>query len=97
MRPVSIGTCGIPSIAAFGSPGRSAIERIGEACRLTPTEVRVLRAVVEVGGIRDTAAALSISPTTVKTHLRHIFQKTGVKGQIDLIRLVARTTSRSDS
>jgi DNA-binding CsgD family transcriptional regulator len=72
---------------------RSAIESIGKAYRLTPTEMRVLRAVVEVGGIRDIAAALSISPTTVKTHLRHIFQKIGVKGQVDLIRLVARTAS----
>ena len=78
------------------SKSRLAIESIGKAYRLTPTETRVLRAVVEVGGIRDIAAALSISPTTVKTHLRHIFQKTGVKGQVDLIRLVAHTASRSD-
>jgi DNA-binding CsgD family transcriptional regulator len=97
MRPFSFGISGIPSISVFCDRGRSAIESIGEAFRLTPTEVRVLRAVVEVGGIRDIAAALSISPTTVKTHLRHIFQKTGVKGQVDLIRLVARTSSRADS
>jgi DNA-binding CsgD family transcriptional regulator len=71
-------------------PGASAIETMGEINGLTPGEVRVLHAVLEVGGIREIAAALAISPTTVKTHLRHIFQKTGAKGQVDLIRLVAR-------
>jgi DNA-binding CsgD family transcriptional regulator len=66
----------------------SAIETIGRSHQLTPGEMRVLQALVEVGGIRDISAALAISPTTVKTHLRHIFQKTGAKGQAALIRMV---------
>ena len=74
---------------------RSAIETFAETYRLTPTEMRVLEAVVDVGGIRDTAAALAISPTTVKTHLRHIYQKTRAKGQVDLVRMVYRLGPRS--
>jgi DNA-binding CsgD family transcriptional regulator len=74
---------------------RSVIEIFAETCRLTPTEMRVLEAVVEVGGIRETASALAISPTTVKTHLRHIFQKSGAKGQVDLVRMVYRFQPRS--
>lgn len=76
--------------------GRSAIKNIGEIYRLTSGEIRVLRAVLEVGGIRDIAAALAVSPTTVKTHLRHIFQKTGTTGQVELIRLVARAASYAE-
>ena len=37
----------------------------------------------------DTLDALGIGNGTVKTHLRNLFQKTGVKHQADLVRLVA--------
>jgi DNA-binding CsgD family transcriptional regulator len=70
------------------TPQHAAIKAIGRRHRLTPGEIRVLEALVEVGGIREIAAALAISSTTVKTHLRHIFQKTGTKRQADLIRMV---------
>jgi DNA-binding CsgD family transcriptional regulator len=77
--------------------GRSAIEIVSERYRLTPTETRVLVALLEVGGISEIAVVLAISPTTVKTHLRHIFQKTGAKGQIGLVRLVVRAARSSES
>ncbi|QPF84082.1 PAS domain-containing protein [Bradyrhizobium genosp. L] len=32
---------------------------------------------------------LKISPNTVKTHLRHVFAKTGVHGQVELVGLIA--------
>jgi DNA-binding CsgD family transcriptional regulator len=57
--------------------------------RLTPSEARVLDAVLKVSGVSEIAEALGISEATVKTHLQNIFGKTGVRRQADLIKLVA--------
>lgn len=66
--------------------------------KLTPSELRMLRAVLEIGGVRAIADALGISQATVKTHLHHLFQKTGTKGQLDLVKLVAsHATPMADS
>jgi DNA-binding CsgD family transcriptional regulator len=56
---------------------------------LTPSEARVLFAVVEVGGVRETAEALGIAEATVKTHLHRLYGKTGAARQADLVKLVA--------
>jgi DNA-binding CsgD family transcriptional regulator len=56
---------------------------------LTPGEARVLVAIVEVGGVRETAEALGLSEATVKTHLHRLFGKTGAARQADLVKLVA--------
>jgi DNA-binding CsgD family transcriptional regulator len=44
-------------------------EAIAKAYKLTPTELRVLLAVVEVGGVPEVAETLGIAESTVKTHL----------------------------
>ena len=56
---------------------------------LTPAELRVLQSIVDVGGVPETAAALGIAETTVKTHLHRVFAKTGVSRQADLVKLAA--------
>jgi DNA-binding CsgD family transcriptional regulator len=56
---------------------------------LTPTELRVCLAIVEVGGVPETAQALGIAETTVKTHLHRVFAKTGASRQADLVKLAA--------
>ena len=56
---------------------------------LTQAELRVLFAVVEIGGIAEVAEVLGISEATVKTHLQHVFEKTGTGRQADLAKLVA--------
>jgi DNA-binding CsgD family transcriptional regulator/PAS domain-containing protein len=56
---------------------------------LTPTELRVLRSIVEIGGVPETAQELGIAETTVKTHLHRVFSKTGTNRQADLVRLAA--------
>jgi DNA-binding CsgD family transcriptional regulator len=56
---------------------------------LTPTEMRVLMMIVDVGGTPAVAAALGVSQATVRTHLREIFAKTGLTRQADLVKLVA--------
>jgi DNA-binding CsgD family transcriptional regulator len=55
----------------------------------TPTELRVMRATVDIGGVPDVADALGIGEATVKTHLHRVFGKTGATRQADLVKLVA--------
>jgi DNA-binding CsgD family transcriptional regulator/PAS domain-containing protein len=73
--------------AALQMPFSSEVMK--EIYGLTPAELRVLLSIVEHGGISQVAVALGIAETTVKTHLRRIFEKTGTSRQADLIRLVA--------
>jgi DNA-binding CsgD family transcriptional regulator len=75
------------SRAALDLP--SPLETLATLYKLTPAELRVLMAIVEVGGVPEVAPMLGISETTVKTHLQRIFDKTGNSRQADLIKLVA--------
>ncbi|QDP25558.1 helix-turn-helix transcriptional regulator [Bradyrhizobium cosmicum] len=64
-------------------------DAIATAFRLTPSELRVLMAIVEIGGVPDIAAKLGIAETTVKTHLGRLFEKTGAGRQADLVKIAA--------
>jgi DNA-binding CsgD family transcriptional regulator len=57
--------------------------------KLTPTELRVLLSLLEVGSGPAVAEALGVAESTVKTHLARIYQKTGTRRQLDLVKLVA--------
>jgi DNA-binding CsgD family transcriptional regulator len=67
----------------------SPLETLSDLYALTPAELRVLMAIVEIGGVPEVAPVLGISETTVKTHLSRLFEKTGTKRQADLVKLVA--------
>ena len=62
---------------------------IARTYNLTPTELRVLLAIVEVGGVPEVATALGVAESTVKTHLGRLFLKTGAGRQADLVKIVA--------
>jgi DNA-binding CsgD family transcriptional regulator len=62
---------------------------IARAYRLTPTELRVMLAIVKIGGVPEVAAALGVAENTVKTHLGNLFVKTGTGRQADLVKIVA--------
>jgi DNA-binding CsgD family transcriptional regulator len=68
-------------------------EVIGKSFKLTPTELRVLLAIVEVGGVSNVADVLGVADSTVKTHLGRVFEKTGTTRQADLVKLVAAYAS----
>jgi DNA-binding CsgD family transcriptional regulator len=72
---------------ALTIPSRS--EVIGKAFKLTPAELRVLLAIVELGGVPQVAAALGVAGTTIKTHVKRLFEKTGAARQADFVKLVA--------
>lgn len=71
----------------------AAPEVIAKTYRLTPTELRVLLALVEVGGVPEVSEALGIAETTVKFHLRSLFDKTGSRRQAELVKLLVGFTS----
>jgi len=54
---------------------------------LTSAETRVLASLFSGRTLTETAATLGISGTTAKTHLEHIFLKTGATRQAELMRL----------
>ena len=70
---------------AYASRGRGERKRPSSGwASLTPTEVEVVRHVVE--GLRNAQIAerLFVSPSTVKVHLSHIFAKLGVATRTEL-------------
>jgi DNA-binding CsgD family transcriptional regulator len=78
--------------AAFEFP--SCPQVISRAYNLTPTELRVLLTIVDVGGVPEVAAALGIAASTVKTHLGRLFEKTGTSRQAELVKIVAAFSHR---
>jgi DNA-binding CsgD family transcriptional regulator/PAS domain-containing protein len=72
--------------SAYASPP---LEIVTKLYKLSPGEVRVLQAMLSVTGVSKIAAGLGLAESTVKTHLQHLFAKTGVRRQTDLVKLVA--------
>jgi len=58
---------------------------------LTPSELRVAQALMASMTLQDVAAGLKVSLQTVRTHLQHIFQKTGTSRQADFLALMWRS------
>jgi DNA-binding CsgD family transcriptional regulator len=64
-------------------------EIVAKTFKLTPSELRVMLAIVELGGVPEVAAALGSGESTVKTHLASLFTKTGSRKQADLVKIFA--------
>lgn len=97
IRPLRRGSEGKPGCVAAAAifvrkvalDFASSLEALTQTFRLTPAETRVLGAITDGGAVPEASRALGLSETTVKTHLRHIFEKTGTRRQTDLIKLAA--------
>jgi len=59
---------------------------------LSQAESRLASLLVAGHDLADAVAQMSITLATGKTHLQHVFSKTGVNRQADLIRLVLKST-----
>ncbi|NUR65554.1 MAG: helix-turn-helix transcriptional regulator [Streptomyces sp.] len=57
---------------------------------LTRSELGVVQLIAEGATNREAAERLFVSPHTVNTHLRHAFEKLGVRSRVQLARLYAR-------
>src|SRR3982074_1338183 len=70
-------------------PPCSCPDVIRRTYQLTPTDLPVLLANVNIGGIPEVATALGVADTTIKTHVGRLFKKTGAGRQADLVKVVA--------
>jgi len=56
---------------------------------LTKSELAVVREVARGATNREAAQRLYLSPYTVNSHLRHVFDKLGIRSRVDLARIAA--------
>jgi DNA-binding CsgD family transcriptional regulator len=75
---------GAPLWAAKAAGELSAMATPAPADGLTCTERRVAALVTQGQTNREVAAAMFVTENTVQTHLRHIFQKVGVRSRTEL-------------
>jgi DNA-binding CsgD family transcriptional regulator/PAS domain-containing protein len=73
----------------IGAPpdAQEGADAVAAAFGLTPGETRLLARLFAGHTLNETAATLGITRRTAKTHLEHIFLKTGVTRQAELMRL----------
>jgi len=89
------------SLAAHGPQGAAAVflsdperhavtlaEHLQALYKLSPTEARVAWLIARSESIKDAAKSLGLAPETVRTHLKHIYAKTGVNRQSALAYLL---------
>ncbi len=81
LRTVASGSVYVES--AFRSPTNNLPRRNG-VLRITPREREIVESVCRGMKNKEIAEALSITPGTVKVHLMHIFEKTGVRDRFQL-------------
>lgn len=65
-----------------------AMERMRQRYGLTPAEARLAWEIVRGGGRKSAAASRGISDATARSQLTSIFDKTGVRRQSELVRIV---------
>jgi DNA-binding CsgD family transcriptional regulator len=64
------------------------LEAAAAVYSLSPAQTRVAAHVAEGKTLEEIAAAMKIKPSTARTHLERIFDKTGVRSQPALVRLL---------
>lgn len=74
-----------------------AIHTISRECKLTPREIDIL----ELWGVGHTSnyieEKLYIAKSTVKTHLSHIYQKTGTESKEELLQLIDEKATSAEA
>lgn len=74
-------------VASASGPPRLPHDALNQLYDLTPAEIRIFELICD-GHTRDAISAqLGVSVSTVKSHLLHVFEKTGCRRQVDLVRL----------
>lgn len=79
-------------VASASGPPQMSHVALNQLYDLTPAEIRIFELICE-GHTRDTISGLlGVSVATVKSHLLHVFEKTGRRRQVDLVRLARSLT-----
>ena len=66
------------------------IESLGEAYGLTKKEIEVVRLLAMGKNNNSIANDMFIAEGTVKAHIQHVYQKTGVHSRKDLFELIGK-------
>ncbi|MEU2033773.1 helix-turn-helix transcriptional regulator [Nocardia amamiensis] len=90
-RPAVLGERPSAALVVIVDPDREAPEG-PEALRqlygLTAAEAHVAAAALRGEGLRPIAEELAVSVNTARTHLQHVFHKTGTHRQAELVRVL---------
>jgi len=79
-------------VASASGPPQMSHVALNQLYDLTPAEIRIFELICD-GQTRDAIAGLlGVSVATVKSHLLHVFEKTGCRRQVDLVRLAKSLT-----
>ena len=80
-------------LSAPGAPRDPPMDAFVRRFRLTPSETRVLLALQRGETPRGIAEANGLALPTIRTHLSRLFDKTGTRGQTELVRLLTSMTA----
>ena len=69
-------------------PSLPPVAALRELFGFTAAEARVAAALVPAGNIKGVAASLAIAPETVRSHLKSVFRKTGLRSRQELTALL---------
>ncbi|MBK8007715.1 MAG: helix-turn-helix transcriptional regulator [Rhizobiales bacterium] len=91
MRPaIHLGASAAVFVTRTGETVQPPLDILAALFDLTPTEARVMLEISKGRNRSETAALLGIAPSTVKTHLSRVFEKTQMSKQHDLAKLVSQ-------
>jgi DNA-binding CsgD family transcriptional regulator len=76
-------------IAPASLPSRMPADALAAIYDLTPAETNIFELLVTGSTQAEIADRLGIAPSTVKSHVLHLFAKTGCRRQADLLKLAA--------
>jgi DNA-binding CsgD family transcriptional regulator len=83
---------------SWADQARAELAATGETARrrdastldeLTPQELQIARLLAEGRTTREAAAAIFVSPKTVEYHLRHVYDKLGIRSRAELTEVLA--------
>lgn len=89
---VALSACAAIFVAPASGPIEVPRNALSLLYALTPAETRVFELSVEGRTVPQIAAQLGVSAGTAKTHLLHVFDKTGHHRQADLVKLAGELT-----
>ena len=79
-------------VTSASAPPQVPHDALTQLYNLTPAEIRIFELICEGHTPADISALLGIAASTAKTHLIHVFDKTGCRRQSDLVRLAKSLT-----
>jgi DNA-binding CsgD family transcriptional regulator len=79
-------------VASASGPPQLPHDALVQLYDLTPAEIRIFELICEGQTPAAISASLGIAVSTVKSHLFHVYEKTGCRRQIDLVRLARSLT-----